>query len=139
VAKSPHDNGSAPYPSRPRVLVVDDEPAILRAIERVLRREHDVITASSGAEALDHIESDPPYDCILCDITMPGMSGMEVYRRLEGTPAAARVVFVTAIGFAPASRAFLESVPNLYVDKPFHPDELRAAIRECLARTKQGG
>jgi len=66
------------------VLVVDDEPAILKLIATMLEAEHSVITAESGVEALTILESyHDRIDLIVTDVMMPGMTGLELLERLE--------------------------------------------------------
>ena len=90
---------------RARVLVVDDEVAIGRALERSLRRHHDVVAVSSGSVALSRIASGEHFDVILCDLMMPEMSGMALYARLvvAAPEHAARMIFVSGGVFAAAS------------------------------------
>jgi hypothetical protein len=69
-------------PRRGRVLVVDDELLVARSIARALR-DHDVSIALDAAEALRLIERGPAFDVILCDLMMPGVSGLDLYEQLE--------------------------------------------------------
>ena len=90
---------------RRRVLLVDDEQALLRAVGRGLRRHHEVVEAANGAEALRILADDQGFDAILCDLMMPEVDGVEVVERLRARlPAlAARVVLLS--GGAVTSRA----------------------------------
>jgi len=66
------------------LLVVDDERLVLKIMATVLRSEHSVVTAESGIEALTIFESYPrQFDLIVTDVTMPGMTGLELVARLE--------------------------------------------------------
>ncbi len=115
---------------RGRVLVVDDEAPIGRAIQRVLSPHHDVTARTSARESLDDLLAGTAYDVVLCDLMMPDMTGMELHARLAeaGSPLAARMVFLTGGAFTPAAREFLERVPNARMDKPFDPAALREAV-----------
>jgi len=95
------------------ILVVDDEPVIARLIQKALV-EHDVTTAHDGREAVA-LMSENAYDVILCDLIMPEMTGMDVYRAAlqRATPLNDRIVFMTGGAFTQRARDFLESVPNL--------------------------
>ncbi|HMI93714.1 MAG TPA: response regulator, partial [Polyangiales bacterium] len=75
------------------------------------------------------------FDVILCDLMMPHMTGMELHAKLlrSHPEQAKRMVFMTAGAFTPRARAFLESVPNPRLEKPFDPQSLRALI-ERLAQ-----
>ena len=107
---------AAPLPATPatgapraRILIIDDEPLVRRAIERSLEPEHDVVSAASAAEALAGWKRGEPFDLVLCDLMMPEMTGMEMAARLERSlPAmAARMVFLSGGAFTPEAAAFL--------------------------------
>jgi PAS domain S-box-containing protein len=121
---------AAPTVPRGRVLVVDDEPFVLRTLERILAPLHDVATASSAAEAMARITEAAGFDAILCDVMMPGMNGMELYRALERSrpELAARVIFVTGGALVDEVRAFLERAGTPVVEKPFAPAQILAAV-----------
>jgi CheY-like chemotaxis protein len=111
-----------------RVLVVDDEPSILKLMVHVLRSEYSVITAESGIEALAIFESYPgQIDLIVTDITMPSMSGLELVARLETLhKRRLPVLFITGASEYPidACRAVLR--------KPFSPTVLKDSVRRLL-------
>jgi CheY-like chemotaxis protein/two-component sensor histidine kinase len=106
---------------RARVLVVDDEVAIGRALQRSLGRYHDVVTMTSGKEALARIASGERFDAILSDLMMPEVTGMELYEELSKiAPAQARsMIFMTGGAFTEVAREFLDRVPNTRLEKPF--------------------
>ncbi|HET7542755.1 MAG TPA: ATP-binding protein [Polyangiaceae bacterium] len=114
---------------RARVLVIDDEPAILRAFRRVLYA-HDVVVALSGAEAMSKFADGRGFDVIFCDVMMPEMSGMEVYRQIrERHPGQQRkLVFMTGGAFVEPAAHFIESVANPTLKKPFTGSALRALV-----------
>lgn len=119
---------------RCRVLVIDDEEEILRVYQRCLEGEHDVAIAASGEEALGRLRGETQFDVILCDLMMPSMDGIAFHGELQKlTPAlASRIVFITGGAFTQRARDFLAAVPNHRLEKPFGPDELRAAIRSAV-------
>ena len=119
---------------RRRVLVVDDEPQLVTAIERMLSR-HDVASTSSAAEALEHLSRGPSFDIVLCDLMMAGMTGMQLYEELRRVrpEMAARVVFMTGGAFTREAREFLAHVPNRCLEKPFTMVQLEAELQ--LARS----
>jgi CheY-like chemotaxis protein len=135
---SPADPPSAPRERarRGRVLVVDDEPLVRRALDRVLSASHDVVLAGGGKEALARIEQGPPFDAILCDVMMPGMDGIELYSAVTSRwPAlSGRVVFVTGGALVGETRSFLSRVRNPVVEKPFAPEQIVAAVDRMVAR-----
>lgn len=123
--------------AKPRVLVVDDQPANVRLLEAILEpRGYDVRTASSGAEALAAIDADDT-DLVLLDIVMPGMDGYAVCRAIRERPATAYlpVVMVTASGDEQKIQA-LEAGADDFLTKPINKSELLARVAS-LARIKR--
>jgi CheY-like chemotaxis protein len=110
-----------------RVLVVDDEPLVGRAVARVLGQRHDVLIATSGREALALIEGGRDFDLVLCDLMMPGMSGMELYEAVAARAATVldRFVFLTGGAFTVEAEAFLNSTRAERIIKPFDSAALR--------------
>jgi CheY-like chemotaxis protein len=116
------------------ILVVDDEPFIGTSARRLLSPEHDVVVVQSGEAALAAVESPRTFDAVLCDLMMPGMTGIELYRALDRrSPALAeRMVFITGGAFTEAAETFLDRVAARRMDKPFEPRALQALIRELV-------
>jgi signal transduction histidine kinase len=114
---------------RARVLVVDDEAAILRAFKRVLYA-HEVLVADSGAEGLQRLAEGAPFDAIFCDVMMPEMSGVELYQRiaLQYPGQEHKLVFMTGGAFAEPAAQFIESVQNPKLRKPFTGTAVRALV-----------
>ncbi|HYQ42007.1 MAG TPA: ATP-binding protein [Polyangiaceae bacterium] len=112
-----------------RVLVIDDEPAILRAFRRVLA-SHEVVLAASGPEAMSKLAEGRRFDVIFCDVMMPEMSGVEVYQRIrECHPGQEQqLVFMTGGAFAEPAAHFIESVDNPKLKKPFTGSSVRALV-----------
>jgi CheY-like chemotaxis protein len=117
-----------------RVLVVDDEPFICSAIQRLLRRDHAVTTATSAREALGLVSAGQWFDVILSDLMMPEMSGEELLSTLrEVAPEQARrVVMMTGGAFTPRSEEFLSSLDRPHLTKPLTLEGLHAAIQKAL-------
>jgi PAS domain S-box-containing protein len=120
---------------RLRILVIDDEPHVLGAIESLLASEHEVEVAGDGASALALLGA-ADYDVILCDLMMPGMNGKDVYERIRVRRPGLerRVVFITGGAFVPSLATFLESVDNLKLRKPFTVEHVLALVREARRR-----
>jgi signal transduction histidine kinase/CheY-like chemotaxis protein len=120
---------SVPKPRRARVLAVDDEPQVLRSIQRALGA-HEVIVADCGREALSRLEGDRAFDVILCDLMMGDMTGMELHTEVHERSAelAGRIVFMTGGVFTDGARDFLAGVPNACIEKPFDLAALRAMV-----------
>jgi len=127
-------------PSRKaRVFVVDDDEAIVRVLERLLRAEHEMFAATSAAAALTRLSGDEDFDLILCDVTMPHKNGVELYRELcVVNPALARkLVFLTGGGLGARVNDFLSSTEVPVIEKPFTPQGLRDRVRELVNRKLQ--
>jgi two-component system, OmpR family, KDP operon response regulator KdpE len=116
-----------------RVLVVDDEPQILRALRINLRvRQYEVFTAASGAEALAVASHHPP-DLVILDLGLPDLSGIDVIQGLRGWTAAPIVVLSGRADSADKVEA-LDAGADDYVTKPFSMDELLARMRAAVRR-----
>jgi two-component system, OmpR family, KDP operon response regulator KdpE len=114
-----------------RVLVVDDDLSILRVVAANLRaRDYEALTAASGTVALTVIETQQP-DCIVLDLGLPDIGGLEVLRRLRAwTPTP--VVILTAVGDEHDKATALDLGADDYVTKPFAMTELLARVRGAL-------
>lgn len=122
--------------SRPpvRVLVIDDDPLVLRVISRTLRG-HRVDTTTDPREGLERLAGEA-YDLVLCDLMMPGLNGMEVYRSACERDAdwRERFLFVTGGALSPETRAFLQREARTILMKPFQREELAAVVDEAYTR-----
>jgi two-component system, OmpR family, KDP operon response regulator KdpE len=119
--------------SKPVVLVVDDEPQILRVMRASLPiRGYEVLTASSGKEALDQLSKQVP-DLVILDLAMPEMSGLEVCRRVREF-STVPIIILSAKGSESDKVAALDLGADDYVTKPFGMDELLARARAVLRR-----
>ncbi len=117
----------------PLLLVVDDEVGVLRLMKLELSAQgFRVVTASDGDEALRIAEEQRP-DAVVLDIMMPGLSGLEVMRRLRER-SNVPIILVTAKDKDSDKVRGLELGADDYVVKPFNPDELGARIRAVLRR-----
>ena len=118
---------------KPVVLVVDDEPQILRVMRASLPiRGYEVLTASSGKEALDQLSKQVP-DLLILDLAMPEMSGLEVCRRVREF-STVPIIILSAKGSESDKVAALDLGADDYVTKPFGMDELLARARAVLRR-----
>src|SRR5439155_5164884 len=115
---------------RARVLAVDDEEPICRAIKRSLTRYHEVLATTKPREAIARIREGERFDVILCDLMMPEMTGMGLYSEVASVAPtqAPRIVFLTGGAFTPRAVEFLQSVPNARIEKPFQTQELLNVI-----------
>jgi two-component system, OmpR family, KDP operon response regulator KdpE len=118
-----------------RVLVVDDEPSILRVVAANLRaRGYEALTAATGEDALTVVEAQQP-DCIVLDLGLPDVGGLEVLRRLRAwstTP----VVILTAVDDEHRRATAFDLGVDDYVTKPFTMTDLLARVRGALQHSR---
>jgi class 3 adenylate cyclase len=127
---------STPQQRRPRILVVDDTPDNLFLMSALLEDRYEVLTAESGAHALELVQSGKP-DLILLDIMMPGMDGYEVMRRLRKNAAtsAIPVIFLTALSSPEEEQHGLDLGAVDYITKPISPPIVLARVNSQLERS----
>jgi DNA-binding NarL/FixJ family response regulator len=122
-----------------RLLVVDDEPNLLRAVAACLKAEnYEVSTARSGHEALLQLAESVP-DLVISDIRMPGIDGYKLARQLRGSPRTALVpiVFLTAKDETADRIEGFRAGIDAYLTKPFEPGELIAVVSAILQRVER--
>jgi two-component system KDP operon response regulator KdpE len=118
-----------------RVLVVDDEPQILRALQTTLRGAgYEVDTAATADAALTTAAVKPP-EAVILDLVLPDRSGIEVCRELRGWTAVP-ILILSAVGEERQKVAALDAGADDYVTKPFGVDELLARLRAALRRAQ---
>ncbi len=121
-----------------RVLVVDDEPAVRRALERALRLDnYEVTLAADGEEALDLLASTPA-DAVILDVAMPRLDGIEVCRRMRQAGDRTPILMLTARDAIDDRVKGLDVGADDYLVKPFALRELQARLRALLRRTSDG-
>jgi two-component system response regulator MprA len=121
-----------------RVLIVDDEPAVLAALDRALRLDgYEIELAADGREALDRL-ADTRQDAIVLDVGMPGIDGLEVCRRLRDAGDRTPVLMLTARDAVDDRVAGLDAGADDYLVKPFALKELKARLRALLRRADPG-
>ncbi|KYG06399.1 hybrid sensor histidine kinase/response regulator, partial [Sorangium cellulosum] len=128
--------GAAPQAApRQRVLIIDDEPLLTRAIAGTLEPRHETTATASARDALTRIRAGERYDAILCDLMMPDMTGMDFYASLaEHAPEQQRrVVFLTGGAFTERSKSFLQRVNARLLLKPFDAATLLSLVDEVVA------
>ncbi len=126
-------NGSK---QRKAILVVDDESGVRESLRQILKPHYEVYTAATGDEALECLKR-KKIDLVTLDIKMPGISGMEVLKKIKETRKGIEVLLVTAYGtFANAEEAVLYGAGDFIV-KPFDVLEITARIGKCLERSHQ--
>ena len=105
-----------------RILLVDDEPLLLKSYARCLERgcDHQVVSASGGAEALARLRDDEPFDLVFCDLSMPDVDGVEVHRAIcEYHPElTGRFVFLTGGAINEDTEAYVRGAGVPTLNKP---------------------
>jgi len=123
-------------PAAGRVLVVDDHAQARQSMAEVLRcAGHQVDCCSSGAEALRMIERQA-YDCIVTDLKMPGMSGLELIIQLEQRRVGARVVMVTAHASVATAVEAMRHGAFDYIEKPFSAEQLERLVGQAIRHAR---
>ncbi len=117
-----------------RILIIDDDPHVRRALERLIASEHDVVVAGSGVDALERLERDTEFDVILCDLMMPDVDGVDVYEALvvHHPELCDRVIFLSGGAFTRRGQDFLESTGCPVIHKPVSLEDLLAAIGDAM-------
>ena len=117
-----------------KILVVDDEPHIVRLIQVNLEKQgYTVITASNGKEALDSTDNDRP-DLVVLDVMMPEMDGMEALKRLKENSVTHDIPVILLTAKAQDADVFegWKSGADLYLTKPFNPSELLLFVQRIF-------
>lgn len=116
-----------------RIFLIEDQALVRAALAMLLAGEPDMALvgeAGSGEEALPRIRALDP-DVVLCDLHLPGISGMEVTERIVGGDAASRVVIVSVLEDGPMPQRLLDLGATAYIGKTGDPVELRHAVRQA--------
>ncbi|QNI34368.1 response regulator [Alloacidobacterium dinghuense] len=116
-----------------RILVVDDEPYVRTVIAAMLEKAHyRPVLASNGLEAMERLQTDPPYDLVLSDIMMDGLDGMSLLERLREVQPETPMVMVTAIHDVGVAISAIRKGAYDYLLKPFEKEQLLATVRRAL-------
>lgn len=136
LSSEPREDPSLPPTPPKQILVIDDEPSIVRLLQTIAASEgHSVETATDGCAALTKLRH-RIYDLIFCDVRMPLINGQQLYqelKRFNGT-LAKRIVFITGDVINADTRAFLEQTGSHFLEKPFHRQDLVRLMRTLLAQ-----
>jgi CheY-like chemotaxis protein len=133
------DEGAAQAQAVLRILIIDDDPIVAKALRRWLRG-HEVDVCCSGAEAIARCQT-TDYDLIFCDVMMPFLSGAEVHQQLsrlrpEVVP---RIVFVTGGTFTPQVTDFMAIVTNRVLEKPVDRKTLASVLASVVPLARRSG
>ena len=121
-----------------RVLVIDDEPSVARALQRALRG-HDVTIALSGREALSLLSGEDAFDLVFCDLMMAEVSGMELFAQVEGQypQLAERFIFMTGGAFTDRAREFIANIHQPLLEKPFDIQQVQALVSKAVHKARR--
>ncbi len=127
---------------RPNVLVIDDEETLTDVLHRILMNDCEVVSVNHGREAIALLadERQPMFDLVLCDLTMPDVSGEDVYAEAtKKRPAlASRFVFMTGGTITARSRRFLDATGATVLQKPFDVADVRELVLSSTDRARIG-
>ncbi len=120
--------------SEPIIFIVDDEPSVRRSLKRLLRSHGlEAETFASAAELLAREPVDRP-SCLVLDVRMPGLGGLDLQRELDRRGLEPAIVFISGHGTVPISVEAMKGGAVDFLQKPFDDRELLAAIREAVGR-----
>lgn len=121
---------------RIRILCVDDEPNVLKALERIfLDDEYTILTATSGARGLDILKSSSPVQLVISDYRMPEMNGVEFLKQVRASwPDTVRIVLSGYADTASVLAAINEGQVYKFIPKPWNDDELKVAVANAIER-----
>jgi DNA-binding NtrC family response regulator len=124
--------------AKPHILVVDDRENRVRLLEKVLRADAVIHSASSGTEAVQLLET-RRVAAVVCDLRMPDMSGIDVLRFSKRLQPGAEFVLMTAYASVPTAIEAMREGAYDYITKPFEPDSLRAIVLRAIGRALAAG
>ena len=123
-------------PTQPTVFLVDDDPSVLRAISRLLRSEGFNVRGFSSAKQFEDHKDLPSNACLVLDVAMPGVTGLELQQSLAERGSGLPIIFLTACGDIPMSVGAIKQGAADFLTKPVDQDTLIASIRAALSRGK---
>ena len=116
-----------------KILIVDDEPEILQLCVLTLRKEHTIVTAENGQDAVEKLKLDPP-DLILLDVMLPGMDGYTLGLEISQDRDLSAIPVIVMTALSPAKSLFDKFTQVVdFLPKPFGMEELSAAVNKALA------
>lgn len=128
-------------PSKPLIAIVDDDESVCRALRRLVRAlAMDAETFSSGQQFLDLLDAMPTFqpDCLILDVQMPGVNGLDLQQRLRMNASPVPVIFITAHDELGVREKALSSGAVAFLRKPFNDELLIKTLNEALKRGMMG-
>ena len=124
--------------SLPTVFVVDDDPSVRKSLVRLLKSAgYRTESFASADEFLDLRKRDPGPGCVLLDIQMPGLDGLQLQQKLQNSTRGIPVIFITGHGDIPSSVKAMKAGAVDFFPKPFNDEDLLKAVREAIRRDHQ--
>lgn len=117
-----------------RMLIVDDEETLTYSLYQnfiLAKQNYEIITASSGEEAAEHIRN-KNFDLVITDICMPGISGMELLASIKEKNPSTEVIIMTAYGSQEKKEEAIQTGAKYYIEKPFELKELKQIVMNIL-------
>lgn len=132
--RKPESAAPPPKGRRGSILIVDDEPLVLKVLVSLLSGEHEVSSETTAGAALARIRAGERFDAIVCDLMMPQVTGIDLYETLlEIAPRQAEsTLFLTGGAFTPRARAFVDRMAASTLDKPIDARTLCARVRQIV-------
>ncbi|MBC7691790.1 MAG: response regulator [Methylotenera sp.] len=123
--------------ARGKVLIIDDDAALLEMTKFFISEDHEAVALTDAQDALDLLAKGQKFDCILCDLMMPTLNGIQFYQKVsEISPEhLSRILYVTGGSFTEETHAFLRKPEIRHLEKPFDTSHLRELVQEQVART----
>jgi two-component system response regulator FixJ len=120
------------------IALIDDDEAVLDSL-RLYFQSQKIATAgfSSAQEFLAALGQDKPFDCIVSDVRMPGMSGLDLVRELKGRDIGAPIVLITGHGDVDMAVAAIKVGAADFIEKPFDESRLLASVRSAIEESQQ--
>lgn len=121
---------------KPRVAIIDDDEAVLDSISALLTRRGLVTVAMTTADmVLDAMDAGQEFDCIVSDIRMPGLSGLDVHRQLRKRQIAVPLILITGHGDVDLAVAAMKAGVADFIEKPIDSARLATSIRDAIAKS----
>jgi len=115
------------------LLIVDDDDAIRGTLYDLLSEKYECHTASRAEEALQYLEVEK-YDAVLTDLAMPGLTGVELLKRVQRRDSGTPVIVISGKGGEQDSKSLLDLGAFAYITKPFNLDEIELVVERAVAR-----
>ena len=124
--------------SNTNVFVVDDDPSVRKGLGRLLKSAgYDVELFASAREFLDRVSQGGSAGCVVLDVRMPGVSGLELQQELKAFATPISIIFITGHGDIPMSVRAMKDGATDFLAKPVHGEDLLAAVEQAIARNTE--